>query len=1159
MRNIMRFCITLLLTLCICPVFAQNSNSGVIRGTVTDSSGAVIQGVTVSVLDVDKGVTTTYVTNSAGLYDTGSIVTDHYTVTFTKAGFDTYVRGPVTLNVDIITINGVLKVGAATETVRVTTDVPLLDTESATQATIMPEQELQDLPNTGFPSWENFIVLAPGVTGTSSPGANGGMAPGQTASVNGNAVFYNVLGDGVTMSLPSNGNSYDYNFDTLQEVQMVTSVPSAQYENGGAIYNQISKGGGSHFHGDVFDYFQNSALNAATYAFGQGYIPVLRANYYGGSIGGPVPVGILKNKLFFFFNYDRTQDYSGANEGFITVPTTGVPTSTGANAYNMLAGDFTGQPTIYDPNTNSFVTTGTFTDAGGQTAICTPASPCLERMSFADEYHNGNKIPVIDSVAQAMEAFFPAPNVANPSVVDGVTTNNYFYNWASNSPGYAYFWRVDYDITSKNRLTATDFYNASSSPYLGINICPIDCYTANGNGRTDQISDVWTFSPNMINEFRFGFNAQNNLYIPESLNKGYPAKMGLQFAEANLFPEVNIDGACCFNGNMVPQSNAIQHQLLFEPSDVVTMIKGRHVLHFGGEFLDQEINTTFWGNIDAGSQTYTGQYTEDTQGDSSVGLPYADFLLGWVQSWSAANTPEFYPRMKTVQLFAQDDFKMRPNLTINIGLRWEGWNGVYDAHNNMRSWDPTVVNPGVDPQTGNTNELGAMWYGSTHANGRNKIIAPVWNTFLPRVGASWQYDPKTVVRGGIGLYAYNYNEGPSVYNELGSELGSSGNESDNTNGILPVVILNQNGSVNDQGAAGTSINAVYQNAPTGPDSLNGQGVNFAYYHEPLSRIWEYTLEVQRMLGPNLAAKVAYVGSHGFNQLFGVDLNQIPEADLGPNDTSPPTDFRPYPNFQSIGGNKLIGISNYNALQATAEKRMGSGLEFNFNYTWSKFLNETDACAWNCASTYFQNDYDARAAYGPAAFDVRQMFKGRVIYKVPVGRGQKYLNNSTLIDEILGGWQTSGTVQWQTGNPLTVIMQSSQYGGGGNDYSQSGYQFPNVVPGVNPYSGAHQIGPNSNWFNESAFSDPGDGVFGDSGRNTVRAPGFSDVNFSLGKSFTVWREAKFLIRIDANNVLNHPSFGQPYPYIGAAGTTEVSAITSVTNGGRAVLILGKLSF
>jgi len=239
------------------------------------------------------------VTNEDGLYDTGSIVTDHYTITFTKAGFDKFVRGPVTLNVDTITINGTLKIGSTTETVQVTDDVQLLETETGSQSTTMAAQELNDLPNAGTPSWENFVNLMPG-TAASPSGGGGASDPGQQASVNGNAVFYNVLGDGTTMSLPSNGNSYDYNFDSLQEVQMVTNAGSAQYENGGVIYNQISKGGASQFHGDAFDYLQNTALNAASYGFGQlNGVPVTHANYFGGSLGGRFQLGYSERSCSF--------------------------------------------------------------------------------------------------------------------------------------------------------------------------------------------------------------------------------------------------------------------------------------------------------------------------------------------------------------------------------------------------------------------------------------------------------------------------------------------------------------------------------------------------------------------------------------------------------------------------------------------------------------------------------------------------------------------------------------------------------------------------------------------------------------------------------------------------------------------------------------------
>jgi len=1114
MRNWIRYGVVIGISLWASSVLAQNTNSGDIRGTVTDATGALIPGVTVTVEDVDKQVITTYVTDNAGLYDTSSIVPDHYKITFTKDGFSAFVRGPVTLQVETLTVNGTLKVGAATETVQVNTDVPLLDSESGAQSTTLSEGELQDLPN--FADWENFVILMPGAAGSPSNGLSSSN-PGQAASVNGNASFYNVLGDGITMSLPSSGNSADYNFDTLAEVQVVTNGFSAQYENGGVIYNQISKGGSSKYHGDLFEYFQNNDLNAAPYLFGApGGVPILHANYFGGSVGGYVPLKPLKNKLFFFFNYDYSQSYTSSN-GFVTVPTAA-----------MLAGDFTGQPTIYDPTTQTI-------DANGN----------LHRTSFAAEYGNGNKIPaaMIDSVAAAMQSYFPKPNVPG-SVNNGITENNYYFNLPANSPAHALFWRADYDITPQNRLTATDFQYWGNSTSLGIGICPIDCQNTTNSEVTAQVTDVWTFSPDKINEFRFGVSTQNNIFAPQSLNQDFPSKLGLQFAKANLFPEVNIAGTCCFE--LQPTANAIQHQLMFEPSDVVTMIRGRHVLHFGGEFLAQQNNSTNWGNIDAGSTNFSGVYTNSTQGDTATGLPYADFLLGQVQGWSASNTPEYYPRFKSVQLFAQDDIKVRPNLTVNVGLRWEGWTSISEKNGNELLFDPTIVNPATNP-LGVANTQGAMWYGMTRGNGRTQEQAPIWDLFLPRFGFSWQPDTKTVLRGGFGLYAYNLQLSVNTRGQ-GAAIASTGNEYDQTNGINPVVLLNSDGTTNYQGNSGAGINSLYQNAPTTPDAYNYQSVNFVNYHTPAQKIEQYNVELQRDLGHNMAFDLAYVGSHAFDQAFAADMNQIPESELGPNDANGPTNARPYPNYQSIYGNYWVGISNYNALQTTIQKRMSSGLDFNFNYTWSKFLNNSDPCAWNCATSTVQNSYNPSGEYGPAAFDIRNMFKGRVVYKLPVGRGTRILNNNSILAQALGGWQTSATIMVQSGNPFTPVMQNS------NDYSLSGNQYPNAVPGVSPNSGPH--GTNAEWFNLAAFTQPTAGTYGDVRRDSLRGPGLSDVNFSMGKNFTIWRESALQLRIDASNVFNHPSFGLPDPTIGPGHSAQ---ITSVTVGGRAVELLGKVSF
>ncbi len=303
----------------------------------------------------------------------------------------------------------------------------------------------------------------------------------------------------------------------------------------------------------------------------------------------------MKNKLFFFFNYDYSQSYTSSN-GFITVPTAA-----------MLAGDFTGQPTIYDPTTQTI-------DANG----------VLHRTSFADEYGNGNKIPtsMIDHVAAAMQAYFPKPNVPG-SVNGGITENNYYFNLPANAPAKALFWRVDYDISPKNRLTATDFQYWGTAPNLGVGICPVDCQNTTNSEITAQVTDVWTFSADKSQRVPIRrFHSEQHLCasIPEP---GVPGQTRPSVCQSKPLPEVNIGGTCCFE--LQPTANAIQHQLMFEPSDVLTMILGKHVLHFGGEFLAQENNSTNWGNLDAGSTNFNGSYTNSTQGDFASGLPYAIF------------------------------------------------------------------------------------------------------------------------------------------------------------------------------------------------------------------------------------------------------------------------------------------------------------------------------------------------------------------------------------------------------------------------------------------------------------------------------------------------------------------------------------------------------
>ncbi|HEX3985054.1 MAG TPA: carboxypeptidase-like regulatory domain-containing protein, partial [Acidobacteriaceae bacterium] len=268
--------------------FAQNTNSGDIRGTVTDQTGAVIPGVTITVQDVDKNVTRTFTTDGAGLYDTGSIVPDHYLLTFSKSGFKTLVRGPITLTVGIQGVNAQLAVGSAEQKVVVTTNVPLLQTETGAQEDTLTAQTMDQLPQVGA-DWENFIWLQPGTAGTPENSSSAVSPNGGQVSVNGNLPYETYQADGATTTLPMSQNSDVTVFETTAEVKISDNAFSAQYGIGNTVYNQITKGGTDHFHGEGYEYFQNNAMDAVPYDFGnKAKVPVLRYNNYGFNVGGPV-------------------------------------------------------------------------------------------------------------------------------------------------------------------------------------------------------------------------------------------------------------------------------------------------------------------------------------------------------------------------------------------------------------------------------------------------------------------------------------------------------------------------------------------------------------------------------------------------------------------------------------------------------------------------------------------------------------------------------------------------------------------------------------------------------------------------------------------------------------------------------------------------------
>ena len=1151
MNRLFRLALACCLVVCMAgPALSQSRSTGEIRGTATDSSGAVLPGVTVTVLNIDTGVTATFVTNNDGLYDTVSTPTGNYQISFEKAGFKKLVRGPITLEVNTITENATLGVGAVSELVSVSAEAPILETESAQQAATLSIQTLNDLPQTGAGitgnDWANFTAYLAGGQSTAhgrvSEGS-GAWNAGDAIALNGNMPNYaNFLADGATTQLPVSNNNDNMVMDTVQEVQINTSTFSAQYGLGGAAFNQVSRSGTNAFHGDAYEYWQNNILNAATF-FGHN-VPYLRYDEWGGSVGGP----IIKNKLFVFFNRDKIYDFSGANQGFTTVPTDA-----------MKAGDFsgTGLPVIYNP----------------ATATGTTSNGSFSRTAFA-----GNKLTGIDPVAQAVLKDWPEPNRPCPGGVS-FCTNNYFFIQSAPNPNLRYFGRIDYNFSSSNRVT----FSISQKNNNGFNKnalpCPINCYSGDIDGYQAQVTDTWTISPNMVNEIRMGYTKQGNWFVP-STNGFDPTSIGLQYGKFNQFPNFNIGGSNAVN-SLNPGTYAIYIENLYDPSDVVTLVKGKHILHFGVEVLISQGNTTPWGAHDAGTFQFNGNYTATgtaptlkgtttacTPGtpnctnaiNTSTGAGFADFLLGDVQTWKANNQGPSGMRLKSPQLFVQDDYKLKPNLTINLGLRYMGTTGMSEQNNKIGGFDPNVINA-VGTFAGTA---GSMWFAGQ--DNRTNLQKPVWDIFLPRVGFAWQIRPNTVVRGGFGLYAYNYSQ--DIYGGgLGFGSNSTGNAADGSLGTGTTPLINL-----DASAATANGILPYVQASRSPAAYIQTGLNkqfspgYTPYNVPPGHIYEYSLEVQHQFARNFAVSVAGVGSHGYDLQFPTNLNQITNpAQLGQNDikacdgmtattgsyTGANACFRPFPAFAGIGGNLYNAISNYNSLQVQLTKHYSSGLVFNVNYVWSHMLDDQDSSGWGSTAgpQNWQIGNNPALNYSNSNFDTRNAFKGYVSYELPFGNGKQYLSHGRALDTAVGGWKISSTFIAQSGNPYTMWVSNNQ------SFAQGGETwYPNVVSSVSPHSSGtcpngSAVGTLNCWFNPGAFAVPTPGTFGDSARTSLYGPKLVVVNMSLAKSFSITERIHMELRGDFVNALNHPSFNFPNSDLSNGNVGQINSTTVAPRSGQ----------
>ena len=825
-----------------------------------------------------------------------------------------------------------------------------------------------------------------------------------------------------------------------------------------SVINVITKSGSSTFHGSAYEFLQNDDLNATNW-FATSKPPV-RYNNFGTSLGGP----ILKNKVFAYF------DYTGLRSHSDFVSENRVPTS------DELQGNFQNDnisTTIYDPATYD-PSTGT-----------------------SQPFPN-NQIDLTtreDNFAKQWLKNYPAANVPL-----GANNINYIANVPSIGNSDEFIARGDWNISSNNQLVAT-FLRATLSNGSDTIVPGLFGIFHNTSGINTSLQDSYILSQRMVNILKIGYNRGQVLRTQQgSGTVNYAKQYGLNYLDASPAqwapPQVSITNYTGFGDPYSPQGG-LQNRYQF--ADELDWTVGRHSIAIGGQY----VKTQFFGNwtVANNGQFFldglaTSQYVNGQPSSVNIGNALADLMLGYAQSGTAAiGTSVGWFREGQVAAYVQDDWKLTPRLTFNLGLRYD-----FD-------------NPPIDKQNGALYNLAL-----------NEPIPGTWNTnfndYGPRFGFSWGVMKNTVIRGGYGIYF-----SPIMYNNLQFELLYSPNfntEVVNFNIANPATIENLLSPIISSGSTGYSI----------AKTLKDQSAD------------EWNLNIERTLNDNTLLTVAYIGDVLRHMSIRADNNQA--YALSPGNTSGVLDLRPQPLAGPQTTQLNVFTANYNALAVSLQRRYASGLQFLLSYTWSKAMDIADG-----DNTDIEDYYHPRLTYSPATFDRTHNVQLSGVYDLPFGPGRRFINGGGLLNrEVLGGWQLSFLQQLASGQPNSIYSNDNADTSGSVDNAY-GLEI------CNPKSGFKKT--RFLLFNPACFVQEPVGVYGTTRNvSAARDPGLSPTNLSLSKSFAIYREQQLQFRVDAFSVLNHPVLGTSY-LAGNAGSPSLGVPNYESSGLRSMQVSLKYQF
>jgi outer membrane receptor protein involved in Fe transport len=1050
----------LLFLVALAPLAAQTPSASVV-GRVVDATGAVIPGVAVKITNLDTNQVSSGITNGAGDYTVPYLNPGRYALDAEGPGFRTYKQGEFPLQVEqTLRIDIKMEIGATSDSVTVIDTPPVLNTESGARGDVTSNAELTEIPLNG----RNFSDLAY-LTGGVLPRGDGG--DGQFAINGARADNVGFLLDGVNNTQRRNTSSMvSPPLEGVQEFKMITSGFAAEYGRfAGGVLSAVTKSGGNRVRGSLYEFLRNDALDARNF-FDAGKSK-LRQNQFGATLSGPIVIPRVYNgrdRAFFLFTWESLRSISGSTQrGIVPQPA-------------MLSGDFS-------KAVNAFGKPEQIVD------------PLAKNTPFPN-----NQIPLsrLDPVSLNIAAYYPAPNLIG-------SANNYLAQGNSTSNFDNYGIKVDHMLGAGDRLTASTFWRRSDSnnPFQR---SPVAIFNATNQplGLLAYIREIHTFTPSLFNEASINFSrltqnqGLNHSSFDWSAAAGFvggtknPVDLGLPYISVSGY----IDLGQAYDLPKIWRYNNYQY------ADAVTWIHGRHTAKFGGDFLRYQYFNNDYQDL-RGRMTFLGRFTND---------PMADFLLGYAQSSRRLlNVAQEYLFVSNYSAYAQDDFKVTPTLTLNLGLRYELMKPPSEKYNARSDFVPSLGRIVI----GGTGTLGQAAFNSLIAQtGLSQYVAMASNVglpstlihtnykdFAPRFGFAWRPfgGTRTVFRGGYGIFygtdsLYRYDSQSDTY---------------------PFAIIQTFSPVTSNPLALTVSNPfpVALTKTSGVTSPSGENVNIKAQY-----LQSWNLTIERDLGRGTVLEVAYAGSKGTHLPRQYDINQqlyVPALKV--NGAFP----RSFPAFSTINYFDDVANSTYNSASVTLRRRLSQQLFLRVAYVYAKSIDTSSNTGGVIAAGFptAQNSRDLNAERGRSDFDIGHTVAASFIWAPRLSR------NVALRD-----WQISGTTTAYTGPPFTPKVANF-------DATTGGAARPDrIAKGTLPDPSPDQ------WFDRTAFPPVPVGAFhfGDSGRNILDGPGTFALNVGLSRRFRLDEMRALQFRGESFNLTNRVSFGLPQTDVDVLNGATISS-------------------